>query len=90
MSSDETGVDARSAEWPPVIGALLHGFSGASSAFGPPQTWPLALKILVPSVLRSPVPTLLFWGPRFLQVHNEACQAWLAPHASVFGAPVGG
>jgi signal transduction histidine kinase len=77
MSSDEPG-----------LSALLHGWSGASSAFGPPQTWPAALKTLVPSVLHSPLPTLLWWGPRFLQIHNEACGAWLEPqYARVFGAP---
>jgi signal transduction histidine kinase/CheY-like chemotaxis protein len=88
MSSDEPGLRARSPEWSGAIDALLRGWSGASSAFGPPQVWPVELKALVPSVLRSPLPTLLWWGPRFLQIHNEACRAWLEPqYASVFGAP---
>jgi signal transduction histidine kinase/CheY-like chemotaxis protein len=83
MTSDEPGTESGG----DGSGLLAHG-SGPSAPFGPPQDWPAPLKTLVPLVLRSPIPTLLLWGPQLRQIHNDGCRAWFgAQPASAFGPP---
>ncbi|HEX4354092.1 MAG TPA: HAMP domain-containing sensor histidine kinase, partial [Polyangiales bacterium] len=60
----------------------------SDSPFGPPSEWPLALKTLVPLVLRNPQPALLFWGPNLRVLYNDACRSWLgSKHPGAIGAP---
>jgi len=69
-------------------GALLRGLTGQDAPLGDPRGWPSLLKTLVPLVLQSPAPLLLWWGPELRQIHNDACRAWLdSKLPAALGAP---
>ncbi|HEY2736306.1 MAG TPA: hybrid sensor histidine kinase/response regulator, partial [Polyangiales bacterium] len=58
-----------------------------AAPFGSPSEWPLALKTLLAQVLRSPLPTLLLWGPKLRVIYNDACIEWLgSKHPGAIGA----
>ena len=50
--------------------------------------WPASLRIAVGSVLDSPLPTIVLWGPLLIQVYNDAYQPILAErHPAALGQP---
>ncbi|ATB51426.1 ATP-binding protein [Corallococcus macrosporus] len=53
-------------------GALLRRVDWAKTALGPVETWPQSLRTTVGIVLASNYPLYLAWGPRYVQMYNDA------------------
>ncbi|MDB5741771.1 MAG: sensor hybrid histidine kinase [Polaromonas sp.] len=43
-----------------------------STSLGAPQTWPNALKTILATILTSPQPTIVAWGPELLSFFNDS------------------
>jgi hypothetical protein len=54
------------------MGALLRSIDWSTTPLGPTSAWSHALRTTVGIILRSPFPTLLWWGPQFVQIYNDA------------------
>lgn len=59
----------------------IRSIDWSTSTLGPIAHWPVTLKLLLQTILRSRQPTALWWGPDLLQFHNAAYieQRGLAP-----------
>ncbi|MFP2963855.1 ATP-binding protein [Myxococcus sp. 1LA] len=53
-------------------GALLRQVDWAKTSLGPVETWPQSLRTTVGIVLASNYPLYLAWGPRHVQMYNDA------------------
>ncbi|GAB7191347.1 hypothetical protein NUM3379_20540 [Kineococcus sp. NUM-3379] len=53
-------------------GRIMADLDWAATPVGPVASWPQSLRSAVRLVLSSRYPMLLFWGPRFTQVYNDA------------------
>lgn len=54
------------------MGALMRSFDWASTPLGPPETWCPTLQIMTRMLLSNSFPILLWWGPDFIQLYNDA------------------
>lgn len=54
------------------MGALMRAHDWTRSPLGQPEQWPDALKMAVSICLNSRFPMLLWWGPEFVMVYNDA------------------
>ncbi len=54
------------------MGALMASIDWAATALGPVGQWPQALRTTVGLLLRNRFPLLLWWGPQFVQLYNDA------------------
>src|ERR1700690_1903929 len=70
------------------MGALMRSLDWSKTPLGPISEWSQALKTTVGLLLRSGFPTLLWWGPKFVQIYNDAYRAIPgAKHPKAFGQP---
>ncbi len=80
-----------SIDWPAGPGemaARVRGKDWSQSPLGAIAQWPASLRIAVGSVLDSPLPTIVLWGPQLIQVYNDACQPILGErHPAALGQP---
>ncbi|OLP60176.1 hybrid sensor histidine kinase/response regulator [Xaviernesmea oryzae] len=63
-----------SASWPiggGQTGALIRAFDWASTPLGPIASWPQNLRIKVNSLVNSPIPQVLMWGPAHIMLYND-------------------
>jgi len=85
--------ELRAAIWPPgdgEMGALIREFDWNSTSLGPTKTWSPTLRIMTEFLLANRFPLLLWWGPQFIQLYNDAYIPVLGdkhPHAAL-GKPV--
>ena len=63
---------------------LISTLDGHSTRLGALESWPHSLKCILATVLGSPKPMCVFWGPEFLSFFNDACTPLLG--ARVQGA----
>lgn len=54
------------------MGALVRSFDWASTPLGAMDTWSPTLLATVRLVLSNSFPMLLWWGPEFIQIYNDA------------------
>lgn len=54
------------------MGALMGRIDWAETPLGPVPGWSQALRTMVGLLLRNRFPLLLWWGPRFVQLYNDA------------------
>lgn len=54
------------------MGQLFRQYDWQSTPLGPPQVWPQSLRSTVSLVLLSKFPMMLFWGPEYIQLYNDA------------------
>jgi signal transduction histidine kinase len=54
------------------MGALMRALDWSRTPLGPPSGWSQALRTMVGVLLRNRFPMLLWWGPRFIQLYNDA------------------
>jgi signal transduction histidine kinase len=54
------------------MGALMASVDWSRTSLGPVEHWPTSLRTMVFVVLRSRVPMSLWWGPRHIQLYNDA------------------
>jgi len=53
-------------------GALMAAIDWAATPLGPIGQWSHALRTIVALLLRNRFPLLLWWGPQFVQLYNDA------------------
>ncbi len=70
------------------MGARIRAHAWDSTALGPPQGWPQALKSAVSLMLSSKAQIALFWGADFVTLYNDAYRpVFGAKHPSALGVP---
>lgn len=52
--------------------ALMRNFDWAATPLGPPETWCPTLQTMTRMLLSNSFPILLWWGPDFIQIYNDA------------------
>ncbi len=55
-----------------VCGALARATDWARTPLGPPDRWPLSLKVVTAILLNSRQPMFLWWGEDLIQIYNDA------------------
>src|SRR5580765_5732605 len=70
MSSDDMSPEVLSEGG--EVGALMRTIDWASTPLGPVSGWSQALRTMVGLLLRNRFPLLLWWGPQFVQLYNDA------------------
>jgi signal transduction histidine kinase len=53
-------------------GRLARAIDWAATPLGDPGTWSPVLRTMVPFVLANRFPQLLWWGPDYIQIYNDA------------------
>jgi signal transduction histidine kinase/FixJ family two-component response regulator len=70
------------------MGALIRSKDWLKTALGPPENWSEALKAVVSMVLANRFPQLLWWGPDYLSIYNDAYRPVLGDkHPWALGKP---
>ncbi len=62
------------ADWPVgggIVGELTRRFDWSKTSLGPISDWPLHLKIKINSIVNSPIPQVLMWGPDHIMLYND-------------------
>jgi len=54
------------------MGTLIRSKDWAETALGAVETWSPALRTMVGLLLHNEFPSLLLWGPEFIQLYNDA------------------
>ncbi|HEU4535436.1 MAG TPA: hybrid sensor histidine kinase/response regulator, partial [Polyangiaceae bacterium] len=69
------------------MGALMRSIDWSTSSLGPVEGWPQSLRTSVSTMLRSPYPIILFWGPELRMLYNDPFRPILgAKHPATMGA----
>ena len=65
----------------------MRAFDWSASDFGPPENWPENLRVAVSICLPCQFPIVIWWGPKFCLLFNDAYLPWLseAKHPRVLG-----
>jgi len=69
-----------------ALARLVHEFDWNSTALGPMTGWSPGLRAIVRFVLANRFPMLLWWGPDYIQIYNDAYAPVLGakhPHAAL-------
>jgi PAS domain-containing protein len=70
------------------LGALMRETDWASSALGPVEKWPQALKTAVRIMLTSRQPMFVWWGNDLINLYNDAYRSILGgKHPWALGVP---
>jgi signal transduction histidine kinase/CheY-like chemotaxis protein len=70
------------------MAARVRDNDWSTTPLGAIAQWPTSLRIAVGSVLNSPLPTIVLWGPSLIQVYNDAYQPILGErHPAALGQP---
>ena len=89
--------DEGDSRWPPEflsgggeMGALMRAHNWTQSPLGPPAQWPDSLKMALSICLNSRFPMVIFWGPEFTVLYNDAWRPILGEggkHPKALGSP---
>ncbi|MCZ0962838.1 PAS domain-containing protein [Paracoccus benzoatiresistens] len=63
-----------SRSWPVgggLCGELVRKFDWSRTSLGPIEEWPRHLRIKVNSLVNSPIPQVLMWGPDHVMIYND-------------------
>ncbi len=83
---DSKGVDFIPADT--ATGRLIRSIDWAQTPLGDPGTWSPSLRLMVPFVLANRFPMLLWWGPDYVGIYNDAYAPILgAKHPRAMGRP---
>ncbi|MDA9401395.1 hybrid sensor histidine kinase/response regulator [Bradyrhizobium sp. CCBAU 45389] len=70
------------------LGAMMRAFDWSDSPLGPPYHWSQALKTTVGMLLAAQAQIVLFWGPDFVALYNDAYAPGIgANHPRALGRP---
>lgn len=72
---------------PGLARAALRAVNWSATELGPVQRWPVDLLRAAHTVVRAPGPMLLWWGERFIQIHNDAMLEGLGIDEAEVGRP---
>jgi PAS domain S-box-containing protein len=68
---------------------LIQALDWSRTPLGPMDTWSPTLRMMVPFVLANRFPMLLWWGPQFVNIYNDAYRPILgAKHPRALGQRV--
>ena len=71
------------------VAALIRQFDWTPTGLGPLSTWPQSLKTVTETLLRSPVPIVLLWGPDGIMIYNDAYSGFAGGrHPRLLGSKV--
>ncbi len=71
------------------MGALIRATDWSKTAIGPPQMWSQSLRMMVSILLANRFPLLLWWGPQYVSIYNDAYRPILGTkHPKSMGQPV--
>src|SRR6201998_2270448 len=71
------------------MGTLMQGHDWANTALGSPESWSPALRMMANFLLSNRFPQLLWWGPQFCSLYNDAYIPILGTkHPWALGQPV--
>ncbi|EYF01850.1 ATP-binding protein [Chondromyces apiculatus] len=71
------------------LGARMRAKDWSQTPLGPPEAWPPSLRTAVSVMLVSPFPTLLMWGPEYVQIYNDSFRLLLGEkHPEALGLPI--
>jgi PAS domain S-box-containing protein len=72
-----------------VMGGLMRATDWTKTPLGPPDSWSPALRMMAKFLLANRFPQLLWWGPQFCSLYNDAYIPVLgAKHPWALGRPV--
>src|SRR6185437_15584074 len=70
------------------MGARMREMDWSATPLGPPEDWPQSLRSTLGLLLPSKAQIILFWGPEFLVLYNDAYRhVFGAKHPHVLGLP---
>ena len=70
------------------MGALIRSIDWSQSPIGAIETWSPALRMMVSILLANRFPLLLWWGPHYIQIYNDAYRPIPgAKHPCALGQP---
>lgn len=70
------------------IGALIQQMDWSDLPLGPPLHWPAALKTTMGTVLTAKAQIVLFWGPDYIALYNDAYAPTIGQkHPDALGRP---
>lgn len=70
------------------VARLIDTLDWSASPLGPPGNWPQALKTTVGLILPAAAQIVLFWGPEFIALYNDAYAPTIgAKHPQALGRP---
>lgn len=69
--------------------AALRAVDWPDTALGATDIWPTDLRYAAYTVVRAAAPMALWWGPDFVQLHNDAMTAALRGDGPAVGRPAG-
>src|SRR5580765_7354941 len=70
------------------MGARMREMDWAGTALGPVDSWPQSLRSTVSMMLPSRAQIVVFWGPEFTVVYNDAYRpVFGAKHPHALGLP---
>src|SRR5579862_6969145 len=71
------------------MGELVRSLDWAATPLGAPEHWSPALRTIVPILLANRFPLLLWWGPDYISIYNDAYRPILGrKHPWGLGKPV--
>ena len=70
------------------MGALMRSIDWSKTPLGPAATWPQSLKTALSICLSSRFPILIWWGPQYIKLYNDAYRTVIAAkHPFAMGRP---
>jgi signal transduction histidine kinase len=70
------------------MGARMRSLDWSNTPIGPPDAWPQSLRSTVSMLLPSKAQIILFWGPEFTVLYNDAYRpVFGAKHPDALGRP---
>ena len=70
------------------MGARMRELDWSTTPLGPPERWPQSLRSTVSMLLPSKAQIVLFWGPEFVVLYNDAYRpVFGAKHPQALGQP---
>ncbi len=69
------------------MGALIRAHDWSGTQLGPITGWPQALRTILSTVLASPFPMVVAWGPQLLTLYNDAYRPLLGDKLETLGQP---
>jgi signal transduction histidine kinase len=71
------------------MGELIRALDWSKTALGAPAHWSPTLRMMVSFLLANRFPLLLWWGPEYIQIYNDAYRPVLGTkHPRYLGRPV--
>ncbi|HLI51623.1 MAG TPA: hypothetical protein VKU87_07485, partial [Thermomicrobiaceae bacterium] len=88
----DRGGEGASAEWlvgGGEMGDLIRAMDWSTTALGPVAAWSPSLRMMVRFMLANRFPLLLWWGPAYISIYNDAYRPVLGTkHPWALGRPV--